>query len=92
MFINDICRCRTAQMGCNSETCACGYKLIHYNSCRNTSCPMCQRAKREEWVDRNNYYTLNVTYYHVVFTIPKSKMPACCQASISRFCRLIFRA
>lgn len=72
---NDICRCRKQEMGCNTEKCTCGYKRIHYNSCRNPSCPMCQRFKREEWVDKNNHYTLNITYYHVVFTLPEELNP-----------------
>ncbi|MGN1356743.1 MAG: IS91 family transposase [Succinivibrionaceae bacterium] len=74
--IDDICKCRTEKAGCNVDACCtCGYKRIHYNSCRNPSCPMCQRMKCEEWVDKNDYYTLNITYYHVVFTIPSELNP-----------------
>lgn len=73
--VDDICMCRTEAAGCNIETCTCGYKRIHYNSCRNPSCPMCQRMKCEEWIEKNDYYTLNTTYYHVVFTIPSELNP-----------------
>ena len=46
--VQNICVCRTSSQGLNAETCEqCGYKRIHYNSCRNPNCPMCQAFNRE---------------------------------------------
>lgn len=74
--IRDICACRTEEMGFNVEECtSCGYTQLHYNSCRNASCPMCQSFNRQEWVEREEYYKLNITYYHCVFTIPAELNP-----------------
>ncbi len=74
--VNDICSCRTEQAGFNADECPnCGYKRIHYNSCRNPACPMCQAFSREEWVQKEEYYRLNITYYHCVFTVPAELNP-----------------
>ena len=74
--VENICICRTSSQGLNAETCdQCGYKRIHYNSCRDPNCPMCQAFKREVWVAKQECYTLNIKYYHVVFTIPDDLNP-----------------
>jgi hypothetical protein len=36
---------------------------------------MCQAFKREVWVAKQECYTLNIKYYHVVFTIPDDLNP-----------------
>ena len=74
--VQNICTCRTSSHGFNAETCdVCGYKRIHYNSCRDPNCPMCQAFNREVWVAKQEYYTLNIKYYHVVFTLPDDLNP-----------------
>lgn len=74
--IQDVCKCRTATQGFNSENCPeCGYKRIHYNSCRNPNCPMCQSFEREVWAAKQEHYALNIKYYHVVFTLPDDLNP-----------------
>lgn len=65
--------CRTAVLGghvekCNSEKC--GHERIAYNSCRNRHCPKCQSSNRERWIMAREEDLLNVTYFHVVFTLP----------------------
>ena len=74
--VKNICSCRTPSQGMNAESCPkCGYKRIHYNSCRNPGCPMCQAFNREVWAAKQEHYTLNIKYYHVVFTLPDDLNP-----------------
>lgn len=70
-LFNDIIRCKTKEMGFNTDVCdSCGDVEIHYNSCKNPACPMCQSVNKEVWIAKQKYYTLNIKYFHVVFTIP----------------------
>ena len=47
-----IMNCKTARMGANVQVCEdCGCISIHYNSCRNRCCPMCQALPKEKWID-----------------------------------------
>jgi Transposase zinc-binding domain len=40
--VNDLVRCRTAQLGGHVEACGrCGHRRIAYNSCRNRHCLQC---------------------------------------------------
>lgn len=69
--IRDISICRTASCGFNLEVCdSCGYKRIHYNSCGNRICPVCQKLQKELWVDERSAEVLDCAYYHAVFTCP----------------------
>lgn len=69
--IRDIKKCRTIDNGFHSDTCEnCGSTSIHYNSCKNASCPQCQAVNREVWILKQKYYTLNIRYFHTVFTLP----------------------
>src|SRR3974377_2170493 len=65
--------CRTASL-CGhvlrSETDACAYTPIAYNSCRNRHCPKCQGAAAREWMAARAAELLPVPYFHVVFTLP----------------------
>ena len=74
--VEDIIRCRTPAMGFNAEQCSsCGYKLIHYNSCKNPNCSKCQAFNKEVWIMKEQFYSLNIKYYHVVFTVPEELNP-----------------
>lgn len=69
--VKDIIECKTAARGLNKDVCeCCGHTEIHYNSCKNINCPNCQAYNREVWIHKENRFTLNVNYFHVVFTIP----------------------
>lgn len=58
-------------MGFNTDTCeCCGHTEIHYNSCKNPNCPECGAVDKEIWIHKQERFTLNVNYFHVVFTIP----------------------
>ena len=68
-----LASCRTALLGGHIDKCneaSCGKIHISYNSCRNRHCPKCQGHLRERWIDAREKELLNVSYFHVVFTIP----------------------
>lgn len=47
-----IMNCKTGAFGVNVSVCEdCGYMSVHYNSCRDRCCPMCQEFSKEKWVD-----------------------------------------
>lgn len=67
-----IMACRTAEMGAHVSECdSCHSTYIHYNSCKNRHCPMCQGMEVDEWIDMQQESVLDVTYFHTVFTIPQ---------------------
>lgn len=74
--ISAIKNCRTEALGGHVEVCSegCGYQTIAYNSCRNRHCPKCQGSKARDWVQAREDDLLPVTYFHVVFTLPASKL------------------
>jgi len=68
----DIISCRTDALGGRLSKCEeCGYSAVHYNSCRNRHCPLCQGITKDVWVDKRSRDILNAPYFHVVFTVPK---------------------
>lgn len=71
-----ILNCRTSVMGAHMDECEeCGYQRISYNSCRNRHCPKCQTVTKEQWLDRQRQYLMNIGYFHVVFTLPDTLNP-----------------
>ena len=69
--IHCIRNCRTAVMGAHVSECeSCHTTFIHYNSCKNRHCPMCQGMDMNEWIDLRREDVLEAPYFHVVFTIP----------------------
>lgn len=74
--LRDICSCRTAQRGFHADRCeSCGDETLHYNSCKNPCCPKCQAVAKEVWSLKQEFYTLNISYFHVVFTLPSELNP-----------------
>lgn len=68
--------CKTGQFGANIGVCEeCGSIRIHYNSCRDRCCPMCQEFPKEKWVDARREDVLDAPYFHVVFTVPGELNP-----------------
>lgn len=68
---NSIMNCKTPRMGANVQVCEdCGCISIHYNSCRNRCCPMCQALPKEKWIDLRREDVLEAPYFHMVFTVP----------------------
>lgn len=73
---NGIINCKTGAYGANISVCEdCGSIQIHYNSCRNRNCPMCQALPKEKWIDFRKEDVLDAPYFHVVFTVPKELNP-----------------
>ncbi|MCD7744639.1 MAG: IS91 family transposase [Lachnospiraceae bacterium] len=71
-----IMNCKTGAFGVNVSVCEdCGYIQIHYNSCRDRCCPMCQEFPKEKWVDARREDLLDAPYFHVVFTVPEELNP-----------------
>ena len=69
---SDIMACRTAALGAHVYECEeCKHTSVHYNSCRNRHCPLCQGINKALWVDQRSKDILNAPYFHVVFTMPQ---------------------
>ncbi len=70
--VRDILACKTKDMGGHVEKCDnCKEIMVHYNSCRNRHCPLCQGINSEIWTDKRRPEILNAPYFHLVFTIPQ---------------------
>ena len=84
--------CRTAALGGHVEQCdACGHQRIAYNSCANRHCPKCQSLKRAAWIENRQEETLDVEYFHVVFTVPDA-IAAIASQNKSLIYGILFRA
>ncbi|MBR7075356.1 MAG: IS91 family transposase [Lachnospiraceae bacterium] len=71
-----IMNCKTGAFGINISVCEdCGCISVHYNSCRDRCCPMCQEFPKEKWVDARREDVLDAPYFHVVFTVPEELYP-----------------
>ena len=67
----NILNCKTGAYGANVSVCEdCGAVQVHYNSCRNRCCPMCQAVPKEVWMDARREDVLDAPYFHLVFTVP----------------------
>jgi hypothetical protein len=87
-----LTRCRTAALGGHVDQCgACGHRAISYNSCRNRHCPKCQAHARDRWLAARERELLDVSYVHVVFTLPHALDPLC-RRNAARLYHLLFRA
>ena len=81
--------CHTERMGGNELFCECGNREVHYNSCRDRHCPLCQGAARAQWVHDRLQELLPVPYFHVVFTIPH-ELHFLARANLRLFYRVLF--
>lgn len=71
-----IMNCKTGSLGANVSVCEdCGCIHIHFNSCRNRCCPMCQELPKQKWIDARKEDVLEAPYFHVVFTVPEELNP-----------------
>jgi hypothetical protein len=85
-------RCRTAALGGHLDRCgACGHRAVSYNSCRNRHCPKCQAQARARWLAARERELLDVSYVHVVFTLPHTLHPLC-RRNAALLYHLLFRA
>ena len=68
----DIARCRTESCGGHVFQCDhCGFLHYAYHSCRNRSCPQCHGPDTRHWLKARRKELLPLTYFHLVFTLPK---------------------
>lgn len=67
--------CQSGRLGGNVMACECGNREVHYNSCRDRHCPLCQGAARARWVTARLGELLPTPYFHVVFTVPHELVP-----------------
>lgn len=75
-LVRDIQKCRTLRCGFNLEVCTeCGCKRIHYNSCGNRNCSICNGLSKEIWIDQRSSEVIDAAYYHAVFTVPHELSP-----------------
>lgn len=87
-----IARCRTSALGGHLDSCSrCGYQAISYNSCRNRHCPKCQAQARQHWLSAREQELLNVSYFHVVLTLPH-QLNALVRANPTLLYNLLFSA
>ena len=71
-----IMNCKTGAFGVNVSICQdCGCISVHYNSCRDRCCPMCQEFPKEKWVDARREDILDAPYFRMVFTVPEELNP-----------------
>lgn len=71
-----IMNCKTGAFGVNVSVCEdCGCISVHYNSCRDRCCPMCQEFPKEKWVDARREDILDAPYFHVVLQFRKNSIP-----------------
>lgn len=69
--LNLLAVCKTSALGGHKERCdCCGHTRIHYNSCGNRNCPICQAVNKEKWIFDRQHDLLPVKYFHCVFTVP----------------------
>ena len=65
----NIMNCKTGAYGANISICEdCGNVHIHYNSCRNRCCPMCQAVPKEKWMDARREDVLDAPYFLSLYT------------------------
>jgi hypothetical protein len=68
-----ILDCRTEALGETLLRCdRCGHEARVGCACRDRHCPRCQRHASDLWYERQSAHTLDVTYYHMVFTLPQA--------------------
>lgn len=66
-----IVACRTPAPGEQRWRCdGCGSEQWRWHSCRNRHCPQCQHRQRDAWRAARLGELLNVSYCHLVFTLP----------------------
>ena len=68
----DICACRTEALGGHLAQCdKCAHLRYSYHSCKNRSCPKCHKSDTERWFEKRREELLPLSYFHLVFTLPK---------------------
>lgn len=89
---NNITICRTESLGTRIYKCEeCGHQIFTYNSCKDRHCPNCQDYKKEVWIEKHKNEILDITYFHVVMTVPAELHPVFYHNSKKMY-NLLFKA
>lgn len=71
-----IMACRTPRLGGHVAECnRCGGQHYAYHSCRDRHCPRCGGLDQAIWAEAQQQHLLPLSYFHLVFTVPKSLRP-----------------
>ena len=66
-----IMKCQGQELGYEEWVCGQdGHVEQQAHSCRHRSCPRCQHAYTQQWLDKTQARLLPCDHYHVVFTLP----------------------
>ncbi len=89
---NNITTCRTESLGTRIYQCEeCGHMIFTYNSCKDRHCPNCQDYKKEIWIEKHKNEILDITYFHVVMTVPVELHPIFYH-NLKKMYNLLFKA
>ena len=69
----------------------CGHIVIKYNSCRRRFCPQCAGMITNEWLEKQKQRLLDVSHFHIIFTIPEEINPLWLKNNY-RMANLLFKA
>lgn len=70
--INKLFLCRTQELGFHKYQCPdCFEILIAPHSCKSRICSSCGKLATDHWIDSNLKQFPNVSYQHLVFTVPE---------------------
>ena len=90
--IDALTHCKTPEMGCTVYQCDEQHKPIELcHSCRNRSCYLCAKKKRQEWVEQQRLRLFNCAHFHVIFTLPHEYL-SLWRYNEKFFSRLLFSA
>ena len=71
-----IVACRTGRLGGHLFACdRCGEKHFAFISCRDRHCPRCGGLDQAIWAEAQQQHLLPLSYFHLVFTVPRSLRP-----------------
>lgn len=71
-----ILACRTGRLGGHLAVCnRCGHRHFAYHSCRSRHCPRCGSLDQALWAEAQLAHLLPISYFHLVFTVPRSLRP-----------------
>lgn len=88
-----ILACRTGRLGGHLSACdRCGRRHFSYHSCRDRHCPRCGSLDQAVWAEAQLQHLLPVSYFHLVFTLPRSLRPFFCGQTRTHALGALFEA
>jgi hypothetical protein len=69
--VRKVMNCRTHILGFHLYECkSCNHRLIVPHSCKSRFCPVCGKVYTDKWASEILNNLIDVSYHHLVFTIP----------------------